>query len=56
MFFVVALLTFVRRQYINKICVTVIRNITQIAARTDHTVEENHVIDWNKAKVVDREA
>jgi len=23
---------------------------------TDHAVEENHVIDWDKAKVVDREA
>jgi len=22
---------------------------------TDHAVEENHVIDWDKAKVVDRE-
>ena len=23
---------------------------------TDHAVEENHVIDWDKANVVDREA
>ena len=23
---------------------------------TDHAIEENHVIDWDKAKVVDREA
>ena len=25
-------------------------------SHTDHTMEENHVIDWDKAKVVDREA
>jgi len=25
-------------------------------AITDHAVQENHVIDWDKAKVVDREA
>ena len=26
------------------------------SAITDHAVVENHVIDWDKAKVVDREA
>jgi len=26
------------------------------SAITDYAVEENHVIDWDKAKVVDREA
>ena len=26
------------------------------SAITDHAVEENHVIDWDEAKVVDREA
>jgi len=29
---------------------------TYLSAITDHAVEENHVIDWDKAKVVDREA
>jgi len=31
-------------------------SITHKSAITDHAVEENHVIDWDKAKVVDREA
>jgi len=31
-------------------------SVTHNPAITDHAVEENHVIDWNKAKVVDREA
>jgi len=31
-------------------------SVTHKSAITDHAVEENHVIDWNKAKVVDREA
>jgi len=26
------------------------------SAITDHAVEENHVIDWNKPKAVNREA
>jgi len=26
------------------------------SAITDHAVKENHVINWDKAKVVDREA
>ena len=30
--------------------------LTNKSAITDHAVEENHVIDWDKAKVVDREA
>jgi len=30
--------------------------VTHKSAITDHAVEENHVIDWDKAKVVDREA
>jgi len=30
--------------------------VTQKSAITDYGVEENHVIDWDKAKVVDREA
>jgi len=29
---------------------------THKSAITDHAVEENHVIDWDEAKVVDREA
>jgi len=29
-------------------------NVTHKSAITDHAVEENHVIDWHKAKVVDR--
>jgi len=29
---------------------------SQLSHITDHAVEENHVIDWDKAKVVDREA
>jgi len=29
---------------------------THKSAITDHAVEENHVIDWDKVKVVDREA
>jgi len=32
------------------------RSVTHKLAITDHAVEENHVIDWDKAKVVDREA
>jgi len=31
-------------------------SVTHKSAITDHAVEENHVIDWDKAKVVDREA
>jgi len=31
-------------------------SITHKSAITDHAVEENHDIDWHKAKVVDREA
>jgi len=31
-------------------------NLTHKPAIADHAVEENHVIDWDKAKVVDREA
>ena len=31
-------------------------SVTRKSAITDHAVEENHVIDWDKAKVVDREA
>jgi len=31
-------------------------SVTHKSAITDHAVEENHVIDWEKAKVVDREA
>ena len=31
-------------------------SVTHKLAITDHAVEEMHVIDWNKAKVVDREA
>ena len=31
-------------------------SVTHTSAITDHAVEENHVIDWDKAKVVDREA
>ena len=31
-------------------------SVTHKSAITDHAVEENHVIDWNKATVVDREA
>jgi len=31
-------------------------SVTHKSAITDYTVEENHVIDWDKAKVVDREA
>ena len=27
-----------------------------MSAITDHAVEENHVIDWDKVKMVDREA
>jgi len=30
-------------------------SVTHKSAITDHAVEENHVIDWDKAKVVDRE-
>ena len=30
--------------------------VDQQVTITDHAVEENHVIDWDKAKVVDREA
>jgi len=31
-------------------------SVTHKSAVTDHAVEENHVIDFDKAKVVDREA
>ena len=31
-------------------------SVTHKLAITDHAVKENHVIDWDKAKVVDREA
>jgi len=31
-------------------------SVTHKSAITDHAVEENHVIDWDKAKLVDREA
>ena len=31
-------------------------SVTHKSAITDHAVEENHVTDWDKAKVVDREA
>jgi len=31
-------------------------SVTHKSAITDHAVEENHVIDWDKAKVVDTEA
>jgi len=31
-------------------------SVTHKSAITDHAVEENNVIDWDKAKVVDREA
>jgi len=31
-------------------------SVTHKSAITDHAVEENHVIDWHKEKVVDREA
>jgi len=31
-------------------------HVTWKSTITDHAVEENHVIDWDKAKVVDREA
>ena len=31
-------------------------SVTHKFAITDHAVEENHVIDWDKAKVVDRDA
>jgi len=31
-------------------------SVTHKSAITDHAMEENHVIDWDKAKVVDREA
>jgi len=31
-------------------------SVTHKSAITDHAVEENHVIDWEKAKVVDGEA
>jgi len=31
-------------------------SVTHRSAITDHAVEENHVINWDKAKVVDREA
>ena len=31
-------------------------SVTHKSAITDHAVEENHVIDWDKANVVDREA
>jgi len=30
--------------------------VTHKSAIADHVVEQNHVIDWDKAKVVDREA
>ena len=31
-------------------------SVTHKSAITDHVVDENHVIDWDKATVVDREA
>jgi len=31
-------------------------SVTHKSAITDHAMEENHVIDWDKVKVVDREA
>ena len=31
-------------------------SVTHKSAITDHAVKENHVIDWGKGKVVDREA
>ena len=31
-------------------------SVTHKSAIADHAVEENHVIDWDKAKVIDREA
>jgi len=31
-------------------------SVTHKSAITDNAMEENHVIDWDKAKVVDREA
>jgi len=31
-------------------------SVTHKSAITDHVVEENHVVDWDKAKVVDIEA
>ena len=31
-------------------------SVTHKSAITDYAVEENHDIDWHKAKVVDREA
>jgi len=31
-------------------------SVTNMSAITDHAVEENHFIDWDKTKVVDREA
>jgi len=31
-------------------------SVSYKSAITDHAMEENHVIDWDKAKVVDREA
>ena len=31
-------------------------SVTHKSAITNHAVEENHVIDWDKAKVVDRQA
>jgi len=29
-------------------------SVTHKSAITDHALEENHVIDWDKAKMVDR--
>ena len=31
-------------------------SVTHKSAITDHVVQENHVIDWDMAKVVDRKA
>ena len=31
-------------------------SVTHKSPIADHAVEENHVVDWDKAKVVDREA
>jgi len=31
-------------------------SVTHKSAIIDHAVKENHVIDWDKAKVVDRKA
>jgi len=35
---------------------SLMEHVTWKSTITDHAVEENHVIDWDKAKVVNREA